>query len=61
MRQLLSLWSGIKKVFLKMPGFFDQPWQKMKLNAEELAERRQNKRALGEQNYLWCWKHRGLW
>ncbi|MDR6430650.1 hypothetical protein [Brucella pseudogrignonensis] len=52
-----SLKSGVQAVMASL----EQPWRGMKLNAEEIARRRRNRVERGEQNFLWCWQHRGFW
>ncbi|MCL7996961.1 hypothetical protein M8994_01735 [Brucella sp. 21LCYQ03] len=52
-----SLKSGAQSVMTSL----EQPWRGMKLNAEEIARRRRNRVERGEQNFLWCWQHRGFW
>ncbi|MBC2885861.1 hypothetical protein H7Q97_10685 [Ochrobactrum sp. CM-21-5] len=60
-RNLQWLASGLKNAVMSIPAFFEQPWREMKLNAEEIAERRRNRLERGEHNFLWCWQHRGFW
>ena len=52
-----SLKGGAQSVMVSL----EQPWRGMKLNAEEIARRRRNRVERGEQNFLWCWQHRGFW
>ncbi|MBC8717172.1 MULTISPECIES: hypothetical protein [Brucella/Ochrobactrum group] len=52
-----SLKSCVSSVFASL----EQPWRGMKLNAEEIEQRRRNRLDKGEQNFLWCWQHRGFW
>ncbi len=60
MRTLRLLVAKVTDAILRVPAFLEQPWRAMKLNAEEIAERRRN-RLDGERNFLWCWQHRGFW
>lgn len=60
-RKLQLLAHSVKVVALRVTGFLEQPWRDMKLSAEEIAERRKNRVERGEQNFLWCWQHRGFW
>lgn len=52
-----SLKSGVFAVIRSM----EQLWRGMKLSAEEVAQRRRNRLDKGEENFLWCWQHRGFW
>lgn len=60
-RKLDLLAQSVKKSVLRMTAYLEQPWSKMKLSADEIAERRRNRLERGEQNFLWCWQHRGFW
>lgn len=60
-RKLDLLAQSVKKSVLHMTANLEQPWSKMKLSADEIAERRRNRLERGEQNFLWCWQHRGFW
>lgn len=58
---LQSLALRTKQAAVRVAAFLEQPWREMKLNAEEIAERRRNRLDRGEHNFLWCWQHRGFW
>ncbi|ASV86538.1 hypothetical protein [Ochrobactrum quorumnocens] len=60
-RKLQLLVHGAKDTMLRITAYLEQPWRGMKLNAEEIAERRRSRLERGEQNFLWCWQHRGFW
>lgn len=51
----------LKIYALRASAFFEKPWSEMKLNADEIAERRRSRLEASEQNLLWCWQHRGFW
>jgi len=55
---LLRKWQS---VVLRVPAMLAQPWRDMRLNTEEVAARRRSRLERGEQNFLWCWQHRGFW
>jgi hypothetical protein len=60
-RKIQLLAQSIKDAVLRMTAYLEQPWRGMKLSADEIAERRRNRLERGEQNFLWCWQHRGFW
>jgi|GEM_PF-469901 len=60
-RKLYLLAQSVKKSVLGITAYLEQPWRSMKLSADEIAERRRNRLERGEQNFLWCWQHRGFW
>ncbi|MDT6938925.1 hypothetical protein RI570_02010 [Brucella pseudogrignonensis] len=60
-RKFLLLIKSLKSGGLAVMSSLEQPWRGMKLNAEEIARRRRNRVERGEQNFLWCWQHRGFW
>ncbi|PWL17683.1 hypothetical protein DKP76_07855 [Falsochrobactrum shanghaiense] len=61
MRNLRFYTQGMKKLLRSATAWLEHPWTGMKLNAEEIAERRRNRLERGEHNFLWCWQHRGFW
>lgn len=60
-RKFQLLIKSLKSSVLSVMASLEQPWRGMKLNAEEIAERRRSRAERGEQNFLWCWQHRGFW
>lgn len=60
-RKFYVLVQSVKNSVLALTACLAQPWCKMKLSADEIADRRRNRLERGEQNFLWCWKHRGFW
>ncbi|MCX2697724.1 MULTISPECIES: hypothetical protein [Ochrobactrum] len=60
-RKLNLLAQSLENAVLGVAAGLAQPWGKMKLNAEEIAERRRHRLDRGEQSFLWCWQHRGFW
>ncbi|MEJ5083004.1 MULTISPECIES: hypothetical protein [unclassified Ochrobactrum] len=60
-RKFLLLIKSLKSGALAVMASLEQPWRGMKLNADEIARRRRNRVERGEQNFLWCWQHRGFW
>ncbi|ARY05860.1 hypothetical protein [Brucella melitensis] len=61
MRILRLLAVNMMDAILRISAFLERPWCAMKLNAEEIAERRRSRLECGEQNFLWCWQRRGFW
>ncbi|MBV2143863.1 hypothetical protein KUG47_10185 [Falsochrobactrum sp. TDYN1] len=61
MHSLRFFAQSMKKAVLSATAWLEKPWTGMKLNAEEIAERRRNRLERGEHNFLWCWQHRGFW
>lgn len=61
MRKLRLVRHWAEKALLTVTACLERPWNEMKLNAEEIAERRRSKGERGEHNFLWCWQHRGFW
>lgn len=60
-RTVVGLIDRLKTCVLQVTAFFEKPWSRIKLNSEEIAERRRNRLEANEQNLLWCWQHRGFW
>ncbi|TPF76752.1 hypothetical protein FHY56_04485 [Brucella gallinifaecis] len=56
-----TLMRSLKSAVQAVMASLEQPWHDMKLSADEIAERRRNRLEGGEQNFLWCWQHRGFW
>lgn len=43
-------------------AFLGQPWwSSMKLNAEQVAERRRNRESIGDHSFLRCGQNRSFW
>jgi len=60
-RKFLLLIKSLKSGAQAVMSSLEQQWRGMKLNADEIARRRRNRVERGEQNFLWCWQHRGFW
>ncbi|MFC0244366.1 hypothetical protein ACFOLL_02210 [Falsochrobactrum ovis] len=61
MRKLKLVCDRAKKALLAVTACLARPWNEMKLNAEEIANRRRSRGERGQHNFLWCWQHRGFW
>lgn len=61
MRKLRLVHERAEKMLRAVTAWLERPWNEMKLNAEEIAERRRSKGERGEYSFLWCWQHRGFW
>lgn len=61
MRVLQAIVLPLKSGLSRLLALLEQPLYAMRLNREEIAERRRDRDEGAEEAYLWCWQHRGFW